>query len=441
MRHLEPLSRDLCITLIADIIEDQRSLEALTLFNEAQDSSSAEMIDVRSKAGYILRYLTDSKWLRAEPHGDFTVSYILPDYAFRLLGVFHELATSQEQPLQGLICEIHDLLQATIKDGKANVRLPQAHRETQRLLNSLKELQHTIGLHINTVLAQVTLRDILEKTFLSSLYQTTRRTYHELRTTDHVSRFRPGIHEALARLRAEYFDISLTEHHNDAISFTSNERGQLLEQLEDIQVHFDTLDTLLETIDVRHSQFFDSAARAIEYRLSANTRTSGHLRTILEFLLDPQRPLCSLDEQVSGEEEDASQLNLDSIINVYSLSLLEGRSLMSPRRTAEPFEPGPDTSTELSEEEILAAQEETITQLSRSFSRERVRRFAQKLLANNDELLVGDVALNGPEELPLLIYLRLYGDGTLGYVCEEFPEALWIEQVGIGFRDFRIKRA
>jgi hypothetical protein len=74
-------------------------------------------------------------------------------------------------------------------------------------------------------------------------------------------------------------------------------------------------------------------------------------------------------------------------------------------------------------------------------SRERVRRFALSLLRDRDSVTGAEIPLGGPEDLPLLIYLRAYGDGSLGYLAEEPPRAAWLERDGIGFRDFTIRRA
>jgi hypothetical protein len=92
-------------------------------------------------------------------------------------------------------------------------------------------------------------------------------------------------------------------------------------------------------------------------------------------------------------------------------------------------------------DEIAAAQARTLEQLNRSIGRERVRRFAAELLRGRAELRVGDIPFEGPETLPLLIYLRSYGDGALGYRVEELPDGVWIERDGIGFRDFLLRRA
>jgi|GEM_PF-774969 len=435
-RHQEPLSRELCVTLVVDVIEDQHGLELLAYLDEGHNGS--ETSDVRSKAADVLRYLTRCGWLREEIQGDFTIAFIIPDYAFRVLSVFHELATDSKQPLQGIICAIHDLLQAAVRQGNTAVRIPQVYQETMRLLNGLKELQHNINTHIETVLNQASLRDILEQTFTSRLHQVTRRAYHELRTTDHVSRFRPGINEALAALSTKYQDYTADTASQNGTNKQQNASVQRIpEQIENIQAQFDTLDTLLDIIDARHSQFFDSAVRSIEHRLSANTSTSGHLRTILEHLLATQQATSVTAQSAHSLE----QVDADALVHLYSLALLDEKSLMSPRKTPEPFIPDPDVSSELSEQEKRAAQEQTLAQLSRALSRERVRMYANTLLADCDKRRMGDIALNGPDDLPMLIYLRLYGqDGSLGYLSEELVDAPWIERAGIGFRDFLIRR-
>ncbi|MBV9020155.1 MAG: hypothetical protein JOZ71_05520, partial [Ktedonobacteraceae bacterium] len=328
--------------------------------------------------------------------------------------------------------------QAAVRQGNTAVRIPQVYQETMRLLNGLKELQHNINTHIETVLNQASLRDILEQTFTSRLHQVTRRAYHELRTTDHVSRFRPGINEALAALSTKYQDYTADTASQNGTNKQQNASVQRIpEQIENIQAQFDTLDTLLDIIDARHSQFFDSAVRSIEHRLSANTSTSGHLRTILEHLLATQQATSVTAQSAHSLE----QVDADALVHLYSLALLDEKSLMSPRKTPEPFIPDPDVSSELSEQEKRAAQEQTLAQLSRALSRERVRMYANTLLADCDKRRMGDIALNGPDDLPMLIYLRLYGqDGSLGYLSEELVDAPWIERAGIGFRDFVIRR-
>jgi hypothetical protein len=79
--------------------------------------------------------------------------------------------------------------------------------------------------------------------------------------------------------------------------------------------------------------------------------------------------------------------------------------------------------------------------MQRAVSRRRVRAWAQRLLVERDSIRGADIPLAGPDELPLLIYLREYSqDGALGYRVEELAEGTWVEKGGVGFRDFLLKR-
>lgn len=429
-RHQEPLSRELVLGLVMDVLEEQNAYDVTASLGE--EISSEEEDVSRRRAGAVLRYLARCRWLHEEIQKDFTIVYTLPDYAFRLLAILHEIAHDTKPPLQGLICTIHDLLQAALREGNAHIRIPQAHRETMRLLNGLKELQHNIGVHIETVLRQVSPHDVLEQTFGSYLREATRRTYHELRTTDHVSRFRPNIHAALAMLDTHDYLSSIGQEDT-----SSTQTRSFSDQIQDIQNYFDTLDNLLNVIDARHRQFFDVAIRSIENKLTADSTTSGHLQTILACLLENQKKseVCTDDVTVSSQER-----LIDSLVHLYELSFIDDKSLMSPRHPREPFVSEPEEITQLTDEEIEAAREAVLAQMLRSISREQVRTYAQKLLRDCDERRADDFPLTGPDDLSMLIYLRAYGNGSLGYIVEELPDPDKVRGNEIEFRDFLIRR-
>lgn len=434
-QHQEPLSWELCISLIVETIEDRENSDQLAQLDNSllEKGENSTTRDTRARATELLRNLKQYQWLREEIQAEGTLIYSLPETAFRLLRVFHEIATGREEQLQGVICNIHDLLQAAVQKGNASVRIPQALQETNRLLSHLKELQHTIGLHIEQVLKQTDLKGILEQTFITYLHQVTRTSYHEMRTTDHVSRFRLAIYEAISLLRIRYQEIETARLPHQEFLPTQ----ELLSNLDEIEEQFDRLDDLLQAIDIRHSQFFDAAVRAIQLKLSATTRTSGHMYTILQAWMQ------ELDDvpQEKQDGEDTFSLAFDQLFVLHSLEWLDEQSLMSPRRPPEPFVPAPDETLPPSAEEIEEARQATLLRLSRAYSRERVRRFAHKILGDHDEQRIGDLSLTGPDDLPMLIYLRRYGhDGMLGYVVVELDNAPWIEQADIGFRDFLIRR-
>jgi hypothetical protein len=430
-RSYQPLSREAAMYIVSDVLGDPLALD---LTGDAVDQPPGDEPDfdaIQSRAAAILRYLTRCGWFRSEIQSDFTQSYILPDYTFRLLSVLSEITRNDPPSLRGLICAIHDMLLAAVREGDAAIRLPEAHRQTLHLVNGLKELQHNIGAHIEQLVQQSEARAVLEQLFFNYRDEIVDRVYHQLRTTDHISRFRPGVIQALKQIEADGHIETIAQRLVQSRDASSIAAGMIRarDQLGEIREHFDSLDRFLQAIDTRHSQFVDSAVRNVELRLTASSSTSGQLHTILEWLLtDPALARGELPEELAA------------LIDLFKLELIDAESLMPPTQAAVPFVPQPVALPVLSDEEIAAAQSATLRQLNRAISRERVRRFAFELLGERDSLRGSEITLDDPGELPLLIYLRVYGDGSLGYRVEEAADGGWIVHQQIGFRDFLLRR-
>lgn len=426
-RQQQPLSRDFVLSLIYERLS--ASADALRSTADSDDAEPVDEDPLAQRAGAVLRYLLRCGWLRGETQSDFSQAFTLPDYAFRLLNVLSEIDSDEPLPIQGLIFSIYSLLQTSLREGSAHISLPEAHRQTTSLMSGLKELQHNIGVHIEQVLRQLQAQDVLEQIFTSYRGEIVDKAYHQLRTTDHVSRFRPGILEALSVLASDEQVLHIAQSLRASGMAPSVDAAavRLLSQIREIREQFELLDRLLQSIDLRHSQFVDSAVRTIELHLTASSTTSGQLHSILSALL--QRP----DTLAEGD--------ITELIDLYALALVDAESLAAPARAAVPFVPDVTTSALPDEAAIAAAQQRTLAQLNRSIGRERVRRYAAQLLAEQNMVRVSTLPLAEPDVLALLIYLRQYGDGRLGYYAEDVDNGAWIERDGIGFRDFVVKRA
>jgi len=460
-RHTQPLSRNLVLDVISDLLSTP---EALSLTEDAIESQQERLADesldaIQARARDILNYLKRSGWLKEEQQKDYTRTYILPSYSFRLLWVLNEIANQETLPLAGLICSIHDLLDATVEKGNAHIRLPEAHRQTLYLLNGLKELQHNIGIHIEQVLNQLNTSAVLDQLF-TYRHEIVDKAYHQLRTTDHVSRFRPAVLESLNSLEHsdELTQAALRMQKSAALNkiasrpslneqeapYLAEERGpdeqtlavehatrQLLTQMNEIRHRFESLDSLLQAIDTRHSQFVDSAVRTVELYLGANTTTSGQLHAILTHLVTEENTLAS----------EPLPESYDSLVNLFQLSLLDADSLAPASRAPARFVPDPPEEIELTEEEIQAAYKRTLHHLTRAISRDKVRHFAETRLNKQANMRGAELSFSGPDELPLLIYLRAYGDGSLGYIVEDKEEGKWVKRDDIGYRDFLLSKS
>jgi hypothetical protein len=441
-RHHQPLSRELAVNLIADLLAAPDAMSATDDVEEmaaqtAQAKSPGDIVDeadrIQARSGAVLRALVRYGWLRIETQSDFTQYYILPDYAFRLLETMERIAANEPIPLRGLIYSIYSMLQTAVSEGNEYIGISEASRQSRHLMNGLKELHHNIGAHIEQVLRQLQANEILAQVFSAYRREIVDRAYHQLRTTDHVSRFRPGAMEALAALgrQERLATIAQRMHAGNETESVAAALAQLLDQLHEIRDCFDGLDRTLDAIDARHSQFVGSAVRAVELQLAASSTTSGQLHAILSHLL-------GREPGPSGEPLPAAYTGL---VSLFELGLVNEQSLAPATRAAAPFVPEESPAPAPSDGEIEAAKRITLLQLTRAVSRDRVRRFAADLLRDRQELRGVEIPVTGPEELPLLIYLRHYGDGSLGYTVKDLPGADWIEHDSVGFRDFVLRRS
>ncbi|NTV64918.1 MAG: hypothetical protein HGA65_15520, partial [Oscillochloris sp.] len=265
-RHQQPLSRDLAAHMVREVLAADQAALAATADALDPEAAADEADPLAGRAADVLRYLARCGWLRVETQSDFTQSYTLPDYAFRLLSTLSEIASNEPLPLQGLIFSIYSILQTSLREGNAHISLPEAHRQTMSLLGGLKELQHNIGVHIEQVLRQLEARAVLQQVFTLYRGEIVDKAYHQLRTTDHVSRFRPGVLDALTQLSTEpqVMQIAQGMRANGTLPSVEAAAERAITQIREIREQFELLDRLLQAIDDRHSQFVDSAVRTVE---------------------------------------------------------------------------------------------------------------------------------------------------------------------------------
>lgn len=392
-RYSQPLSRELAMHGLMELLQD-RVTDGLDELNVQEDDDTDPL---RAKASALLRYLERCGWLRSETQADFSRSLTLPEYAFRLLQVLAELGTGERRGLKGRVFAIFDLLKAAAQQGEAQYRIPEAHKLTEELMVSLKELQHNIGQFVQRMLVEQRVSDVLAQ-FFGEYQRLLEERYRPLRTDDHVSKFRPGVLEAL-----------------DAIEQTLDDR--LLDQSNRIREAFMAMDDILENLDSRNRQYTSAAVRKLELYLTQSTTTSGRLHALLE----------------------ASSPDIEDVFQFQRLRFLAHESLFKPRRLTDDFLPESSPTTE-SPQELDEARQRTLValRLALRYGPEAVR---QKLVT-----WLGDEAQRRASELPLdtedgiltLIFARKHRS-QLGLQLEDLDE--WVRHGNYAFRNAWIARA
>lgn len=383
---------------------------------------------VRARARRVLAYLVECGWLKVENQRDLSQDYILLTHAFQLLRVLDEICSGDTYSPEGLICTIHDLLHQAAEGGLAHVRLMEAYRLTELYINVLKELQHNIGQFYEGLAERERPAEVLEHLFVDYRQGVVERTYHKIRTTEHASRFRPGIVEALARLRQPERLAEAASDLRKSGGAGSVDEGQLKlqEAIGTIHERMDALDGLLSAVDDRNRQFHDAAIRKVELTMNAGSSTSGQLHQILVAF-------------TSGQADPA---DYPTLVDRFSLELMGPGSLATPAREARAFAPAPPERHEPDPVAIEEARERSTRQirLALRFSRQKVQEYALRALGNRPAMRASELPLTGPDDLPMLIYLRRYGDGSLGYRVDRKTRGAWIVMDGVGFEDFTIER-
>ncbi len=381
----------------------------------------------RARGLALIRYLERSGWFRTEMQADQSAHIVLFDHSFRLLDCLHNFAVSESAPLQGIICSIHDLLHAASTGDNLEVRVTEAARQCESLLTALRELEHNIGVHMEHLLLEEDIPAVLKRLLHRYGEEIVDSGYHKLKTTDHVSRYRPALLQSLQVVEA----LSASESVHSKLHF--------------LQDSFESLDEKIDRIDDRHKLFVDAAVRRVEKMLMGTSTVSGFASTVLSHALselqgkEVVRPVDSAGE---GQEAEKPLTDLFDFIRV---GFVGSSSLFQPRRAAVPFLPTPGKTKRVSKRQISEARKETQRHLKRAMGKQRIADLATLLFeeccseeATPKSIRVSDLDINTAEKLALVIYLRSYGDGSLGYVAKDVTPPFWVRKGEMGFYDFRI---
>jgi len=425
-RH-QPFSRDFALNVVRQRLLEQGAVEQ----TEEVLEEGAPSDDLRSgedlfsaRAHMVLRHLEACGWVKQDNLTDYTQVYSLPDYAFHLLRALKEWTEQGATPLSGLLSAIHDTLTAAVREGDLASRVPQAHRQTEQLIVGLQSLYQNMGGHIDQVLGQADIRAVLEQWFGKYRTEISAPAYHALRTTAHLGRYRQDTLNAITQLlESAELEVAARQlvDRRQAVDVEAA-RQTLRDQLLSIRDDFMDLDPRLANLDRRHEQFISAVSRTVRLRLAAQTTLSGKLNELILSAVARDDLLAEVRERLS----------------LFSLELLDSRSPAGPTRAGQPFEPHADEAPEPTADDIAAARADTRRELERAITRNRIRALAKQWLADQPRRAASQLPLSQPDDLPLLMYVRAYGDGTLGYHIEEDDD--WVEQGGFAFREFHLVR-
>jgi len=269
------LTRELVIAEIVDYLKSEGLEKEVAAEMERQQPADEEqparrVNDLSTYAGYLLRRLDETGWVEREQHADYSETILLPDYAFTLLEALRAIQEQKPHQFTGQLYTAHQLLTAAEnnKDFSPALAVSQAFENVRQVVRGLSELNQNIRRYIERATRGKSAAEILHMQFDDYL-QTLGPSYHALKTSDHVSRYRRDIVQQIQswQLDGDWLERTAEELATQG-HLTPAQAGQEIVHYLDFIVHqLESLDPLIEDIDRRHSLYLQTSLRQIRYQL------------------------------------------------------------------------------------------------------------------------------------------------------------------------------
>ncbi len=170
---------------------------------------------------------------------------------------------------------------------QGHIALEKAYEQTEQLISGLKSLNHNIKRYIEIVLKEKKPQEILKIHFEDYKQEILDRSYHRLKTSDNVSKYRPRI----IRRISEWYEndlwvaeIAAADVRRGRFKSIDEAKQDAYRRLDFIRQSYLNMDGLLEEIDRRNAQYANSSFMQIRYILNSSRDTEGQLLEILKYL-------------------------------------------------------------------------------------------------------------------------------------------------------------
>ena len=409
------LAREVVIAEIVDYLrdaganaEDETSEAVLWIKVEMANQATGESDSVSTAnpkseqdyASFLIRRLEETGWIEREHHADYSETITLPDYAFTLLEALRKIQEQKPHDFPGQLYAAHQLITAadTNKDFSPALAVTQAYENVRQMVRGLSELNQNIRRYVERATREKNIADILRLQF-EDYSQTLGASYHALKTSDHVSRYRRDITH---RLQTWELDSDWLTQAAEELSVQSRMNPAQAEQTLAGYVHFiihqlDGLDPLIEDIDKRHTQYLRTSLRQIRYQLG---NSDGSFK---DRLVSLARKLSALKEE--GMEylpDDAPALRQ------HPVDLPDLHSYYTPPQRRAPFTPDTVIIPMLQSEEWASLRALTMKDVTQAFSPDKVNRKVMGFFNGHKKLHIAELPCEISSDLHWLTTIVAY---------------------------------
>lgn len=432
-----------CICKLFNVMDNQLSfgverdvlVEELQYYFEQANAASVmeediEKSDSRSKANWMLRRLEYYGWIEIETDKSYVQRVNFKEHAVKIIKTLTEIAEGRQIEYQGYIYTIYSLVRSNTDNP--GIVLMQILENTDLLVTGLKNLNSNIKHYIDELTKHKTVAEIMNALFNDYITNIVDKAYHRLLTSDNVSKFRPEIVE---RLESKSRSRRYTEK---ARADIAGIKEISLEDAEELVYHyirqiidaFQNMDDILMEINQKNTQYQRAAINRAKFLLTGSEDIRGQLKELL----------VGINEEMNRENQELGGIYridfLDDLVRIYSMSVIDEKSLYSPIEGRKEFQPvqlaTEEPDWELRQEKLRKMMEK----MQRVMNPEKINRYVKEHMGEDGQIRASQLPLESTEDFVKIIYVRLYGQRkNMGYMVEMEDE---IEQNGYRFCDFRI---
>jgi len=401
------LVTDIIIEYLEDRAEDNNLQEALTdeIWAESFDSTQ----EIRARANFIIRKLEQTGWLMLETYSNYEEYINLTDYAIRLIDTLEKIRSNYQAEYQGYVYATYSLLYSQEADRQGHIALEKAYEQTTELIQGLKSLQHNIKRYIERVIDEKKPQEILKLHFDEYKVEILDKSYHRLKTSDNVSKYRPQI---LRKINEWYHDrdwlnqVALANVKREYQNDLEEARDEIMRQLDYIRQSYLNMDDLLEEIDRRNTRYANTSFLQLKYLLNSSRDIEGQLTDILAELAG------ILAESDSNRDDDLPE-DLKGLFSIFSQSFIDNQSLYKPREISKNHNPQEMTSLSSVDEKVKEESRQKLREeFARRMTRKKINKFILQRLGDNDELRARELGIEELEEFIKLIYAAAYSPSS-----------------------------
>ncbi|MCA1066035.1 DUF5716 family protein [Rossellomorea aquimaris] len=396
--NIYTLDREVVIDLFCEYLETNQTNEK----DMEQEFEEVET-ETRKRAFQFLNRLIEVRWLKQEHDYSRRYQISVPDYASEILSVFNRILTGQKQEFSGLVIAIYQHMAAEI-EGDAVVNVENAYLRTLELNEGLTQLNHNIEEYVEGLYEIEDVKDVLDNIFNDYEKNILGGRYYRLKSSDHISKYRPKI---LEKVRGWKRNSVLIREQAAMLIKSGRDEDQIHAEnriygwLQKIEDSFMNMTDMLDTIDRRNTQYVRVARHRINLFLESDTvNTKAQLNNVLKNIGSMA---------IKEGEKQHLPTSLQKMINLSVISAVDENSVYKPRVQKKKPKAIKVKRKTIDHEQRKLKRDAFKKHVSKTVTPTAINEHVSKVMQNSHSRHLSEMPQQTGEEWSNLIYTVLYG--------------------------------